>query len=103
MRILHTADWHVGKKLSRFDRMDDHAAVLDEIVHIADAERVDLVLVAGDLFDRPFPPVEALRLVMDTLRRLASDARPVVAIAGNHDSAELFELLASLVAPTSWS
>jgi len=99
MRILHTADWHVGKKLSRFDRMDDHAAVLDEIVHIADAERVDLVLVAGDLFDRPFPPVEALRLVMDTLRRLASDARPVVAIAGNHDSAELFELLASLVAP----
>jgi len=97
MRILHTADWHVGKKLSRFDRMDDHAAVLEEIVQIADEEKVDLVVVAGDLFDRPFPPVDALKLTMETLRRLATKARPVVAIAGNHDSPELFELLAPLV------
>ncbi|MBW2736830.1 MAG: exonuclease subunit SbcD, partial [Deltaproteobacteria bacterium] len=81
--------------------MEDHAAVLDEIVHIADEESVDLVVVSGDLFDRPAPPVEALSLVVDTLRRLAKDNRPVVGIAGNHDSAELFELLGRLM--KSWN
>lgn len=97
MRILHTADWHVGKRLGRVDRAEDHAAVLDEIVRVADEEAVDLVLVCGDLFDRPLPPVDALRLVVDALRRLATPRRPVVAVAGNHDSAELFELFALLL------
>ncbi len=97
MRILHTADWHVGKRLGRYDRMDDHAAVLDEIVEIADAEAVDLVIVAGDLFDRPHAGIDVLRLALETLERLAGDRRPVVAISGNHDSPELFELLAPLL------
>ena len=97
MRILHTADWHVGKRLGRHDRMDDHAAVLDEIVATAEDESVDLVIVAGDLFDRPAAPIDALRLVLDALARLARPRRPVVAIAGNHDSAPLFDLLAPLL------
>lgn len=101
MRILHTADWHVGKRIGRHDRMADHAAVLDEVVEIAAREKVDLTIVSGDLFDRAFPPVEALKLVMDTLRRLATPERPVVVIAGNHDSPELFDLLGPLV--ESWS
>ena len=99
MRILHTADWHVGTRLGRYDRMDDYVAVLDELAAIADREAVDLVIVAGDLFDRPAPPIDALRLVLETLERLASEARPVVAIAGNHDSPELFEVLAPLMRP----
>lgn len=97
MRILHTADWHVGKRIGRYDRMDDYAAVLDEVVEIADAEAADLVVVAGDLFDRPHAPIDVLRLVLEALERLAGERRPVVAIAGNHDSPELFELLAPLV------
>ncbi len=98
MRLLHTADWHVGKRLGRYDRMPDFVAVLDEITGIADREQVDLVVVAGDLFDRPTPSLDALRLVLDTLETLARD-RPVVAIAGNHDSGALFDLLAPLIRP----
>lgn len=93
MRILHTGDWHVGKKLGRIDRSSEAEKVLDELVAIADDQAVDLVVVAGDLFDRGLPPFVSLRLVLDTLVRLAGTGARVVAIPGNHDSAELFEVL----------
>lgn len=96
MRILHTSDWHVGRRLGRHDRTQEFRDVLDEVVRIADDEAVDLVLVSGDVFDRPIPPVEALALGLRALLRLA-ERRPVVAVAGNHDSAELFDALAPLV------
>ncbi|MCA9668091.1 MAG: exonuclease SbcCD subunit D, partial [Myxococcales bacterium] len=99
MRILHTSDWHVGKRLGRFDRMAEHRAALAEVRAVAERERVDLVIVAGDLFDRPMPPIEALDAVVEALLALAAPQRPVVAIAGNHDSPELFEVLAPLLAP----
>jgi DNA repair protein SbcD/Mre11 len=100
MKVLHTSDWHVGKRLERHDRMDDHTAVIDEVVALATAEDVDLVLHSGDLFDRPVPPVEALSLGLHGLVRLAgSGRRPVVVAAGNHDSPELFETLAPFLAP----
>ena len=67
MRILHTADWHIGRRLGRHDRTDETRAALDEVVRIADEERVDLVLVSGDVFDRPVPPVEALSLGLGAL------------------------------------
>lgn len=99
MRILHTSDWHVGRKLGRYDRMEEMAEVLDEVVSIATAEDVDLVLVSGDLFDRPSPPLEGLKLVIDTLIALTGGGkRAVVAVAGNHDSGDLFEVLAPLLA-----
>lgn len=93
MRILHTADWHVGKKLGRLDRSSETEAVLDELVAIAKDHSVDLVIVAGDLFDRGLPPFLSLRLVLDTLVRLADTGASVVAIPGNHDSPELFSVL----------
>ena len=93
MRILHTGDWHVGKKLGRIDRMRESEAVLDELVEVARDQQVDLVVVAGDLFDRGLPPFASLRLVLDTLVRLAATGARVVAIPGNHDSPELFEVL----------
>ena len=100
MKILHTSDWHVGKKLGRYDRMAEYREVLDEVVGIADNEAADLVVVSGDLFDRPSPPMEALGMVIDTLMRLSADGtRPVVAVAGNHDSTALFEVLDPLLAP----
>jgi exonuclease SbcD len=98
MRILHTSDWHVGKRLGRFDRMDEFREVLAEVERIADEREVDLVLVSGDVWDRPVPPMDALALGLETLIRLAQ-RRPVVAVAGNHDSPELFETLAPLLRP----
>ena len=97
MRILHTADWHIGKKLGRIDRRDEVEKALDELVGIADSNDVDAVLVAGDLFDRGTPPLDSLRLVLDALTRLAAGGRKVVAIPGNHDSPELFKVLAPLL------
>lgn len=100
MRILHTSDWHVGKRIGRHDRMHEYADVLAEVRVIADDEAVDMVLVSGDLFDRPAPPTEALRLVVEALVAMADGGRrPVVAVAGNHDSADLFDVLAPLLKP----
>lgn len=99
MRVLHTSDWHVGKRLGRYDRTEEFREVIAEVVGIADEQQVDLVLHSGDLFDRPLPPVEALAVGLQGLIRLADDARrPVVVIAGNHDSPGLFEALAPLLA-----
>lgn len=89
MKILHTADWHLGKKLDYFPRLDEQREVLAEIINIADREQVDAVIIAGDLFDTFNPPVEAVELLYKTLRRLSKNGeRPVIAIAGNHDSAD---------------
>jgi exonuclease SbcD len=96
MRILHTADWHVGRRLGRHDRTEEMREALDEIAAIADEQQVDLVLVAGDVFDRATPPVESLSLGLTALLRLARD-RPVVVVAGNHDAPELFDALAPLL------
>ncbi|HVF08421.1 MAG TPA: exonuclease subunit SbcD, partial [Actinomycetota bacterium] len=84
MRILHTSDWHIGKRLGRHDRMAEFHEVLGEVVSIADERAVDLVLVSGDVWDRPIPPMDALTLGLETLVRLA-EGRPVIAVAGNHD------------------
>src|SRR5690606_20256230 len=89
MKILHTGDWHLGKRLDHFSRLDEQRAVLSEICEIADKEKVDAVIVAGDLFDAFNPPVEAMELLYRTLRKLSHEGRrPVIAIAGNHDSAD---------------
>ncbi|MCG8478898.1 MAG: exonuclease subunit SbcD [Spirochaetales bacterium] len=87
MKILHTADWHIGKRLERFSRLEEQEHTLSQIVDIADDEDVDLVLVAGDLFDTFNPGSDAQELLYRTLKDLARDGeRAVVAVAGNHDS-----------------
>ncbi|SEU13316.1 Exodeoxyribonuclease I subunit D, partial [Draconibacterium orientale] len=92
MKILHTSDWHLGKKLDDFSRMEEQQAVLQEICEIADHEQADAVLVAGDLFDTFNPPTEAVDLLYKTLKRLTQNGRrPVIAIAGNHDSPDRIE------------
>lgn len=97
MRFLHTGDWHIGKKLGRIDRSQEFADVLDEILAIARDSKVDTVLVAGDLFDRAAASLESIGVVIDALMRLASEGRTVVAMPGNHDSAQLFEILSPLL------
>lgn len=91
MKILHTSDWHVGKVLKGRDRHDEHAAALGSIVQTARAEDVDVVLVAGDLFETAAPTAKAQGLVMRTLLALREDGRQVVAIAGNHDNQSLLD------------
>ena len=92
MKILHTADWHLGKRLDDFSRLEEQQAVLQEICEIAEHEAADVVLVAGDLFDTFNPPTEAVDLFYRTLKRLTDGGRrPVVAIAGNHDSPDRIE------------
>lgn len=87
MKILHTADWHLGKRLDNYSRIEEQIEVMNEICEIADEQNVDLVLVAGDLFDTFNPSVEAVELFYKTLKRLAKNGqRPVVTIGGNHDS-----------------
>lgn len=87
MKILHTADWHLGKRLDRFSRMEEQISVMNEIVEIADEQNVDLILIAGDLFDNFNPSTEAVELFYKTLKRLSHNGkRPVIAISGNHDS-----------------
>jgi len=92
MKLLHTSDWHLGKRLEDFSRIEEQQAVLQEICEIADREMVDAVLVAGDLFDTFNPPTEAVDLFYRTLKRLTNNGkRPVIAIAGNHDSPDRIE------------
>ena len=67
MKLLHTSDWHLGKRLDDFSRIEEQQAVLQEICEIADREKVDPVLVAGDLFDTFNPPTEAVDLFYKTL------------------------------------
>ncbi|MFA5326360.1 MAG: exonuclease subunit SbcD [Prolixibacteraceae bacterium] len=92
MKLLHTSDWHLGKRLEDFSRIEEQQAVLQEICEIAEREQVDAVLVAGDLFDTFNPPTEAVDLFYKTLKRLSNNGRrPVIAIAGNHDSPDRIE------------
>ena len=87
MKILHTADWHLGKRLDRFSRLEEQVLVMNEIVEIADEQKVEMVLIAGDLFDNFNPSVEATELFYKTLKQLSLNGkRPVIAISGNHDS-----------------
>ena len=91
MKILHTADWHLGKRLERFSRLEEQREVLEEICGIAEQEAVDAVIIAGDIYDTFNPASEAVELFYKTVKRLADEGRrAVVAIAGNHDSPDRF-------------
>jgi exonuclease SbcD len=85
MRILHTSDWHLGRSFGPASLQADQEAFLDWLVEVVEAERVDLVVVAGDLYDRAIPPTESVALLRETLDRLVARRVRVVAITGNHD------------------
>ena len=87
MRFLHTSDWHLGRSLHRADLREAQAAFLDHLVETARAERVDAVLVAGDVYDRAIAPVDSVALCEDALARLRGTGARVILISGNHDSA----------------
>ena len=87
MRLLHTSDWHLGRSLHRADLRAAQSAFLDHLVDTVRAEQVDAVLVAGDIYDRAVPSVDAVELCEDALLRLNATGARIVLISGNHDSA----------------
>jgi len=87
MRLLHTSDWHLGRSLHRADLRPAQETFLDHLVDTVRDERVDAVLVAGDVYDRAVPPVDAVQMCEEALSRLRAAGARVVLISGNHDSA----------------
>ena len=98
MKLLHTSDWHVGKVLKGVPRLDEQRAVLAGVVDLARREAVDLVVVAGDLYESAVAPPESQALVWSTLLDLRETGADVVVISGNHDNAAQFEALRPLAA-----
>lgn len=87
MRILHTSDWHLGRSFHREGMLTHQAAYVDHLLEVVASERIDLVVVSGDIYDRALPHIDAVRLADDTLVRLARSGTRVVLSSGNHDSA----------------
>ncbi len=88
MRLLHTADLHIGKKIFELSMIEDQKYILEQIFDIAVREKVDAVLIAGDVYDRSVPPTEAVTLLDDFLTKLVETGIAVLMISGNHDSPE---------------
>lgn len=87
MKIMHLSDLHLGKHVNKFSMIEDQRYILDRIVDVADQEKPDAVIIAGDVYDVPQPPVEAMELLDDFLDNLSKRNLHVFEISGNHDSA----------------
>lgn len=87
MRILHTSDWHLGRSFHGEGMLEAQAGYIDHLLQVVQDEAVDVVLVAGDVYDRALPPVDAVTLADEALSRLAASRARVVVTSGNHDSA----------------
>ncbi|HAR88144.1 MAG TPA: exonuclease sbcCD subunit D [Ruminococcaceae bacterium] len=88
MKIMHLSDLHIGKKVNEYSMLQDQIYILKEILHIIDDEKVETVIIAGDVYDRSLPPNEALELFDEFLYQLSSRNVNVFVISGNHDSPE---------------
>ncbi|WIV18307.1 exonuclease SbcCD subunit D [Paenibacillus polygoni] len=97
MRILHTGDWHFGKTLEGRSRLKEQEQFVDELVRLANEEKADAILMAGDVYDSVNPPAAAEQLFYDAVARLTSEGRPLVVIAGNHDQPERVASVSPLV------
>jgi DNA repair protein SbcD/Mre11 len=89
LKILHTGDWHLGKIVNQVYMTEDQEFILEKLIGIIEEERPDVLVIAGDIYDRAVPPVEAVELLDRTFSRiLREQGIPIIAIAGNHDSPE---------------
>ena len=88
MKFIHLSDLHIGKRVNEFSMLEDQKYILAQILELVEKEQADGVILAGDLYDKPVPPAEAVRVLDAFLTRLAKMGAPVFAVSGNHDSAE---------------
>ena len=98
MRFLHLSDLHLGKRVCEFSMLEDQQFILEQILALLDSHPVDAVLLAGDLYDKPVPPAEAVRLLDWFLTELPRRGLPVFAVSGNHDSADRVAFGSALLA-----
>lgn len=98
MKLIHLSDLHIGKRVNEFSMLEDQKFILQQILEIIDRENADGVLIAGDVYDKPIPPAEAVALFDSFLTALAQREKPVFLISGNHDSAERLAFGAKLFA-----
>ena len=87
MRLLHTADWHLGKSLKGQNLIEDQYFIIKQIFNIIKDQKPDAIIISGDIYDRAIPPIDAVELFNETLTKLAEKNLPTLIIAGNHDSA----------------
>ena len=97
MKFLHISDLHLGKRVNEFSMLKDQKYILEQILSIAGRERADGVIIAGDIYDKPVPPAEAVQVFDRFLTALAREGRKVYAVSGNHDSAERIAFGAALM------
>ena len=98
MRIFHMGDWHIGKLVNGFYMTEDQEYILEELCKVIEEKNPDVLLIAGDLYDRSVPPVQAVELLNKYLRKIVKDLNTkIIAIAGNHDSNERIEFASSLL------
>ena len=97
MKLIHISDLHLGKRLNEFSMLEDQRYILEQIVKICMEEKADALLLAGDIYDRPIPPIEAVRVLDQFLNALVAQEICVCAISGNHDSAERVSFGADLM------
>lgn len=89
MKLLHTADWHLGKSIEGKSRLEEQELFLRDFIQAVEREKPDLIMIAGDVYDSPNPPAKAEKLFYDTLKQLSMNGeRLTIVIAGNHDSPE---------------
>lgn len=87
MRILHTSDWHLGKNIEGMSRMDEQESFLNDFIEIVKEKNIDMIIIAGDVYDSANPPARAEKMFYDTLKKLSSNGeRIILVIAGNHDN-----------------
>lgn len=87
MRILHTSDWHLGKTLEGFSRIEEQEEFIRDFIDIVNSNNIDLIIIAGDIYDNGNPPAAAERLFYNALKQLSSNGeRAIVVISGNHDN-----------------
>lgn len=87
MKFIHTADWHLGKSLKNQSLIEDQYYILQEFLKLVDAENPDAIVIAGDIYDRSIPPVDAVNLFDEVIFKIVEKKIPVLCISGNHDSA----------------
>ncbi len=97
MKFLHLSDLHIGKRVHEFSMVEDQKIILKQILEIVDQEQPDGVILAGDVYDKPVPSAEAVKVLDDFLTELADRRRQVFFISGNHDSPERLSFGAQLM------
>ena len=98
MKFLHLADLHLGKRVNGFDMLEDQRFILEQILTLCDKHGVEAVVLAGDIYDTPVPPAAACTLLDWFLTQLSLRHVPVLAVSGNHDSAERLDFASGLLA-----